>query len=318
MIKRCLSFVLGLIIIVLWWQPLNLGLTEVTIPDNVNAREVGRFLAGQHIVRNIDEFLFWLKVLGRERRLRAGTYELYRYKNPIYVIDRLCRGGRSEVMITIPEGLTIRETARIMADHGLVDYDRFIDLCTDSNFIAKLGLQVGSLEGYIFPDTYSLSRLQDEESIIGILVGNFTRHIAAYNLSNHDSLHQVIVLASIVEKEAKYEDERPIIASVFINRLKLKRPLESCATVLYVLKAEKPMATRQQLSDRDLKVVSPYNTYLHAGLPPGPICSPGESSIRAVISPADVDYLYFVAKGDGRHYFSRTYREHVAAKDRYQ
>jgi UPF0755 protein len=179
-------------------------------------------------------------------------------------------------------------------------------------------LQVGSLEGYIFPDTYSLSRLQDEESIIGILVGNFTRHIAADNLSNRDSLHQVIVLASIVEKEAKYEDERPIIASVFINRLKLKRPLESCATVLYVLKAEKPMATRQQLSDRDLKVVSPYNTYLHAGLPPGPICSPGESSIRAVISPADVDYLYFVAKGDGRHYFSRTYREHVAAKDRYQ
>ena len=317
MIKRYVPFVLALLI-VLWWQPLNLGLTEVTIPDNVNAREVGRFLAGQHIVRNTDEFLFWLKVLGRERRLKAGTYELYRYKNPIYVIDQLCRGGRSEIMITIPEGLTIQETARIMADHGLVHYDRFIDLCTDRNFITELGMRVGSLEGYIFPDTYSLSRLQDEESIIGIFIDNFNRHIAAYDVPDRDSLHRVIVFASIVEKEAKYEDERPIIASVFINRLRLKRPLESCATVLYVLEIQEPVATRQQLSDRDLKVDSPYNTYLHVGLPPGPICSPGESSIRAVISPADVDYLYFVATGDGRHYFSRTYQEHVAAKDRYQ
>lgn len=136
-----------------------------------------------------------------------------------------------------------------------------------------------------------------------------------YGITNRDSVYMIVTLASLVEKEAKYEDERPIIAQVFINRLKTRRPLESCATILYVLKNRNIHKTN--LTENDLKIDSPYNTYLHIGLPPGPICSPGESSIKAVVAPADVDYLYFVSKGDGRHYFSRTYQEHCAAKERY-
>jgi len=289
----------------------------VTVPDNVSAREIADFLAEQRIVRNVEEFLLWLKLMGREKQLKAGKYELFKYKNPILLIDRLTSGGRSEIIVTIPEGLTIYETAQILADQGLVDYERFVSLCGDRGFISELGLSAGSLEGYFFPDTYSFSALQDEESIIKTFVKNFRKRIAGYDLVG-DSVHQVVILASIVEKEAKYEDERPIIARVFINRLKSGRPLESCATVFYVLEINTPLTNKRKLTDQDLRVDSPYNTYLRIGLPPGPICSPGENSISAVISPANVDYLYFVAKGDGRHHFSRTYREHVAAKDRYQ
>jgi UPF0755 protein len=316
--RYILISVLLLVIVIVWLQPLNIGRTEVTIPDNVSAREIAGFLAEQQIIRNVDEFLIWLKLLGREKQLKAGTYELYKYKNPIYLIGRLSSGGRSEIIVTLREGLTINETAQILAKHGLVDADRFVSLCYDSTLIADLPLAVSSLEGYFFPDTYSFSSLQNEEAIIKILVSNFKKHAMEIGLVNSDSLHRVVILASIVEKEAKYEDERPIIARVFLNRLKKGRPLESCATVFYILKMTDRAMTKSKLTEHDLSVDSPYNTYLHVGLPPGPICSPGVSSIRAVLEPAQVDYLYFVAKGDGRHHFSRTYQEHIAAKDRYQ
>ncbi len=315
--KKYLLISLSIMVFVLWLQPLNIGRTEVVIPDNVSARDIASFLAEQRIVRNIDEFLLWLKLMGREKQLKSGKYALYKFKNPVYVIDHLSSGGRSEVVVTIPEGLTVRETAEIIAGHGLIDYDRFIHLCSDSSFIGSLGLHVASLEGYFFPDTYSFSGLQSEEAIITTLVRNFKKHVTGLGPISADSLHSVVILASIVEKEAKYEDERAIIARVFINRLTSGRPLESCATVFYVLKKEFASA-RKKLMDQDLRIESPYNTYLHTGLPPGPICSPGESSIRAAFAPADVDYLYFVARGDGRHHFSRTYREHVAAKEKYQ
>jgi len=311
-------FALVLLILVIWWQPLNVGRTEVTIPDNTNAREIAGFLAEQNIVRNVDEFLLWLRVSGQEKELKAGTYELYKYKNPVYLINQLRSGGRSEIIVTIPEGSTIQETAHILASHGLVDCERFIQLCSDDSLINALGLNLRSLEGYLFPDTYSLSALQSEASVITTMVRNFQHRLLKYGLSDADSLYRIVVLASIVEREAKYEDERPVIARVFLNRLKSNRPLESCATIFYILKTAEDPVSKQKLTDRDLQIISPYNTYLHLGLPPGPICSPGESSIRAAITPADVDYLYFVAKGDGRHHFSRTYREHALAKDRYQ
>lgn len=318
MSKRYLIYGFVVMLLLVWWQPLNLGRTEVRIPDNASAREIAVFLAEQDIVRNVEEFLFWLKISGKERQLKAGTYDLYKYKNPLYLVDRLTSGGRSEIIVTIPEGSTIVETSRILASSALVDQPRFIQLCRDDSLIKALGLEVTSLEGYLFPDTYSMSSAQSEEAVITMMVENFLRRAAKFGLEDGDSLHRAVILASIVEREAKYEDERPIIARVFLNRLKANRPLESCATVFYVLKTERNTAPKQKLSDHDLKIESPYNTYLHLGLPPGPICSPGESAIRAAVMPADVDYLYFVAKGDGRHHFSRTYQEHASAKDRYQ
>ena len=316
--KRYMLIGLALVILALWWQPLNIGQIEVKIPDNVSAREIGQFLSEQKIVRNVDEFLLWLKLMGREKELKAGKYTLPMYKNPVYVIQRLTRGGRSEIVVTIPEGLTIYETGQILADQGLIDFTRFVRLCSDRQFISDIGLETASLEGYLFPDTYSFSSLQDEEAIIKTMSANFNKQVKNVRPATDDSLHKIIILSSIVEKEAKYQDERPIIARVFINRLQSGRPLESCATVFYFLKTGQRVVRKNKLTDADLKVESPYNTYLHTGLPPGPICSPGMGSIEAVTTPADVDYLYFVAKGDGRHHFSKTFREHVTAKDRYQ
>ncbi len=304
------------LLFVAWWQPFNIGRTEVTISENMSAREIAGVLAERGVVRNVDEFLLSLKIMGREKQLKSGTYELYRYKNPFYVIGNLSSGGRSEIVVTIPEGSTMYETAQILANHGLVDSSRFVNLCQSEKMIGESGVGGSSLEGYLFPDTYSLSSLQSEESIIAMMLKNFRKRTAGFHAG--DSLHRVVILASIVEREAKYEDERPIIARVFVNRLEAKRPLESCATIFYIKKTTGIYIPNHKLTDRDLMIDSPFNTYVHLGLPPGPICSPGESSIKAAMAPADVDFLYFVAKGDGRHHFSRTYREHAAAKDRYQ
>jgi UPF0755 protein len=149
------------------------------------------------------------------------------------------------------------------------------------------------------------------------MVDNFKTRIKQITTIPPESLKTVIIIASLVEKEAKIDPERPIIARVFFNRLKLNRPLESCATVIYAYKLKNPDTVITHLREWDLKYDSPYNTYLYSGLPPGPICSPGINSIKAALFPADVGYLYFVAKGDGTHHFSKTYREHLEAKEYY-
>jgi len=321
--KQIVISVILIILVIIWWQPINFSKVEITIPKGASAREIVGYLSDSKIVRDTDEFLLWLKISGREKHLKSGRYELYTYKNPIYVISNLTRGGISEIIVTIPEGLTVYETADILAAHELIVQKQFIQLCTNKNFIQTLGLHVPSLEGYLFPDTYSFSSSQSDTAIIRTFITNFNNHTKKFKLSNQDSLNKIIILASLVEEEAKFADEKPIIAKVFIKRLQLHRPLESCATILYALKYENTDIYRTadmhktKLTERDLRINSAYNTYIHIGLPPGPICSPGENSIEAVISPADVDYLYFVSKGDGHHHFSKTFREHLIAKERY-
>ncbi|HEC78537.1 MAG TPA: endolytic transglycosylase MltG [candidate division WOR-3 bacterium] len=318
--RRIIALSILIIIFFIWWQPINLGATEVTIPKGVSAKEIAEFLARYQIVRDVHEFLFWLKISGKEKELKSGTYQLQRYRNPLYVINELSHGGKSDILVTIPEGLTLYETAEILEINGVINKEHFLALCNDQDFIREAGLKGNSLEGYLFPDTYSFNPSQSDSEIIMTFVDNFKKHLKKFSLEKVDSIYQIIILASMVEKEAKFEDERPIIAKVFLNRLRHNRPLESCATVFYALKKidYDKYRTKTKLLDRDLRVNSPYNTYLHTGLPPAPICSPGEGSIKAVISPADVDYLYFVSMGNGRHHFSRTFREHIIAKEKYK
>ncbi len=308
-----------LLIFLIWLQPINLGSTEVTIPKGAHAREIAEQLSLGHVVRDVNEFLFWLRLSGKEKLLRSGTYVLQKYKNPLYVINKLSQGGEFDIAVTIPEGLSIYETSEILALHGIVDQEKFVALCNDKHFIENLGLTVPSLEGYLFPDTYSFSTSQSDSEIVTTLVRNAFQHFEKLSMHNSDSIDIILTIASLVEKEAKVEEERPLIAKVFINRLASRRPLESCATVFYALRQRdyKRYHNKRQLTERDLKLDSPYNTYLYYGLPPGPICSPGENSIEAVIEPADVKYLYFVSKGNGRHHFSQTFKEHIAAKQRY-
>lgn len=317
--RKVIAISILILIFLIWLQPINFDRIEITIPEDANAREIAQYLSDNHIVRDINEFLFWLKISGKEKHLKSGTYELQKYKNPIYVINKLTRGGKSDIIITIPEGFTIYETAEILDINGVINKEEFIILCNDRDFIKDLGLKVSSLEGYLFPDTYSFSISQTDSAVVSTFIKNFNKHIEKYGFDDSDSINKVIIIASVIEKEAKFEEERPIIARVFINRLKVGRPLESCATVFYALKNinYEKYQTKTKLTQRDLQCNSPYNTYLHIGLPPGPICSPGENSIASAISPADVDYLYFVSRGNGRHHFSKTYREHIAAKERY-
>lgn len=311
-----------LLLALAWFQPFRVGRRTVVVPRQATASQIADLLGREHVLRSKVEFLAFLKISGRSRQLRSGTFELERYKPPYYYINQLTRGGATEIMVTIPEGLTVHETATLLAAKGLGNRDEFLRLCRDRNFIQDLGLASGSLEGYLFPDTYSFQEDQTDSSIVAALFDNFQRHVKEYALTA-DSLRRCVILASLVEKEAKYDDERPIIARVFLNRLKSGRLLESCATVIYALKNDPydlydpDEIPAPSLSEKDLRTESPYNTYLHPGLPPGPICNPGASSIDAALHPADVDYLYFVAKGDGRHHFSRTYQEHLAAKAKY-
>ncbi|MGB9720732.1 MAG: endolytic transglycosylase MltG [bacterium] len=306
------------IIFLCWIQPLNIGERDIYIPKNATAREVTQILSENHIVRIPAEFLFFLKISGKEFSIRSGRYQLQIYKNPIYVINKLIHGGRSDITVTIPEGLTLREIAEILYKKNLIDnQDKFIQLCNDKNFIKDIGLNVSSLEGYLFPDTYSFEQNANAAVIIRKMVENLKNQIKKITITPVDSLKTTVIIASLVEKEARYNEERPIIARVFLNRLKSNRPLESCATVIYAKKLENPNLVITHLLEKDLKFDSPYNTYLHSGLPPSPICSPGINSIKAALSPADVDYLYFVSKGDGYHHFSKTYKEHLQAKEYY-
>jgi UPF0755 protein len=199
----------------------------------------------------------------------------------------------------------------------LVDYNKFMELALDASKVfgdsPPLEIPIASLEGYLFPDTYRISYGQTEAEIIRQMVGRFSEVVlpAVEGMVGRWGLglHEIITLASIVEREVMVDWERPLVASVFLNRLRINMPLQADPTVRYVMRED-----RSRVLYRDLEIDSPYNTYQNSGLPPGPIASPGLASIMAVLEPADTDYYYFVARGDGTHQFSRTFAEHVQAR----
>ncbi len=293
---------------------------RIVIRKGEGASQVVRTLVDSGVVSHPNVLMFWLKVTGRDRHIRAGVYEFRRRSGVVTVWWILSRGPNAKsIMVTIPEGLTLKQIAGIVARKIGNDSLRFVQLATDRLFVMRMAQKYGfppppSLEGYLFPDSYKFSYFEDESSIIDRMVGQLMavlkREGLLYKMERKGlKLHTVLTLASIVEREAAVDSERPIIAAVFWNRLKRGMPLESCATVEYVLPRHKTRLTYD-----DLRVQSPYNTYLHPGLPPGPICSPGLKSIKAVVEPANVPYLYFVAKGDGTHFFASTYSQHVRNK----
>jgi len=255
--------------------------------------------------------------MGRSARLQAGEFSLKTGQNPVDLLTQLTEARPIEYNITIPEGLNITETADIFSAGGWVDKTTFVDKTHDIDFIDELGLEgVDSLEGYLFPDTYRLVKpTRGEAEIIKMLVArslSVWQGLAGENKSDF-SRHQVFTLASMIEKESGVADERPVIASVFLNRLKKKMKLQSDPTVIYGLSSFNDKLTRS-----DLKTATPYNTYTIPALPPGPICSPGEHALRAVLFPSTTDFLYFVSKNDGTHYFSKSLREHNRAVRKYQ
>lgn len=288
----------------------------VEIPYGASLRQVGRDLHAKGLIHNELGFELFVRLGHPGMFLKAGRYRFSPAMSLHEIVDLLNRGAVAVTRVTLPEGLNIAEVADILTKRGLIRKDRFITLLKNSQWIQsrfKNDFVTGSWpEGYLFPDTYQFQVGASEEEIIETMLTRFDQVFSThFPMLPADQRRKIVIIASLVEKEAKKAEERAVIAGVFYNRLRRDYPLQSCATVEYALGTHKT-----RLSYQDIKINSPYNTYEHYGLPPGPIANPGLASLTAAINPAKIDYLYFVAKHDGGHVFSETYEEHLRAQHR--
>ncbi|MEW5723737.1 MAG: endolytic transglycosylase MltG [Thermodesulfobacteriota bacterium] len=289
---------------------------DVTIPKGAPVLEIGRILEEHKVIRSAEAFRHYVAFKKVGHLLKAGEMVLDSSLGTPQIVEALIKGSFKLYALTIPEGLTMRQIAQKAAEAGFVDQQEFLALCRDRQFITTLGLDVDSLEGYLFPQTYYFPKNVTTREVIKTMVDMFWQVWDRYQSTakNHKLTRpQIITLASIVEKETAAPEERPLIASVFLNRLEKGMKLETDPTVIYGLEN-----FNGNLTKKDLQTPHPYNTYVIQGLPPGPIASPGEESIKAVLRPAVSDYLFFVSRNDGTHQFSRTLKEHNQAVNKYQ
>jgi len=280
--------------------------------------ETAHRLVDMGAVKDDRVFIAVARYLGAEKKIRAGEYEILPDMAPRDILLLILAGRVVEYAVTIPEGYNIYQVSETMADTGFGDESVYLALMTDNDFISSHGIEAETLEGYLFPDTYNMNRGMDERDILGLMISRYT---AVYEEEKENSSldteltdYEILILASIVEKEAKDPDERALISAVFVNRLESGMKLDSCATVIYGIWDRFDGNLRRS----DLDQPTDYNTYIIAGLPKTPICNPGRAAIRAALNPEDVEYLYFVSKNNGTHYFSTTLSEHNRAVYKYQ
>ncbi|MDF1577197.1 MAG: endolytic transglycosylase MltG [Desulfurivibrionaceae bacterium] len=291
----------------------------VVIPPNLFFTAIEKKLIEAGVIVEDRRFLLTARLMGVASSLKAGEYIFPDRPTPYRVLRELAWGARIQRPITIPEGATLAQIAEILGRGGWLAPERFLELCYDREFIGQLGYELASLEGYLFPETYLFERGgHSAEAIIRTMADQMRRVLA--ETGAEDGLpaagldrHQILTLASIVEKETGRTLERPLIAGVFLNRLQKGMRLQSDPTVIYGIENFDGNLTRRHLGD-----LTPYNTYRIAGLPPGPIGNPGRAAIEAVMQPAAGSYYYFVSKNDGSHYFSETLAEHNRAVAKYQ
>ena len=265
--------------------------------------------------------VLFARLTGVEREVKSGEYDLHPGMRPVEILSVLVSGAVKTYAVTLPEGLRLDEVAARLAASGLVDASRLLARARDRELAAALGVEAASLEGYLYPETYRFPRGVDVDQILGTMVEEFQSRWTDADrealAASGFTLHEAVTLGSIVEKETSVAAERGLISGVFHNRLRRRMPLQSDPTVIYGI-----FHTRGSFDGnihrRDLREDTPYNTYTRRGLPPGPIASTTIESIRAVLAPADVPYLYFVSRNDGTHEFSKTLREHRRAVDQYQ
>jgi len=285
----------------------------IIVPKGATSEQIGKLLADEGLIRSKTAFRLYAAYRGLDDRLQASEYNLNTGLSTPQIIERLARGEIAALSFTIPEGYTLKQIADRLEEKGFINRAKFMDLAARGKFDYDFlqGLPPGSarLEGYLFPDTYQVTKKTTEEQILNMMLARFAKELTPDFRDKAAkaglTVHQAVTLASIVEREAKKDEERPKVAAVFLNRIKKGWKLESCATIQYILGEPKA-----RLFEKDLQIESPYNTYKYPGLPPGPIASPGRASLLAAVNPADVDYLFFVVSDDGKHVFSRTLQEH--------
>jgi len=283
---------------------------EITIKPGMSLTAIAESLRQRQVINSVLVFRFLAWLNNYEPRIQPGRYRFATNTDPHLVLKTLARDVPALLMVTIPEGYTTNQIAQLLHQNGICPGDSFLAACRDTVLLRSLDIPFKTAEGYLFPETYEFQTGSDPRAIVRRLVRQCRLVLTSLKKEAKTALSepQVIILASIVEKEAKIPEEFPIIAGVFLNRLRRNLPLQSCATVEFVLPQPK-----ERLSFNDLKTPSPYNTYLHPGLPPGPICNPGKLALKAVLFPAQHNYLFFVSRGDGTHIFSTTPQEHEAA-----
>ncbi|MDD4782675.1 MAG: endolytic transglycosylase MltG [Syntrophaceticus sp.] len=301
--------------------PSESQIVTVTIDKGSTLSEIGQTLADSNVIRSSRFFVYYGRLTRQDKNMQAGTYQINNSWSMKKIVECISSGEVATNRVTIPEGFTVKQIENLLVEKEVADrtlFQKALDAKYTFSFLEGIpdkGHQ--RLEGFLFPATYELRPGMSEEKIIEMMLQRFQKTFTPQMEQRADeigfSVREVVTLASIVEREAKLEEERSRIAAVFLNRLNEEKRLESCATVQYILGKQK-----EELTNKDLQNPSPYNTYLHMGLPPGPIANPGLSSINAVLHPADVDYLFFVAKGDGSHHFSVTFTEHQKAARHYQ
>ncbi|MCE5322481.1 endolytic transglycosylase MltG [bacterium] len=304
---------------------------RVVVLKGYTARDIGKSLDEQGLIRSPFVFVLACKAGGATEKLKPGVYELSRAMSMPQMIDHLVNGRTLESWVTIPEGFTTRQIADLLQSKQLTAGDAFLGLAftAGSEFPEYSFIYGSSLEGYLFPDTYLIARGTDAQGIARKMLDAFGRKVIEPNRAEIEQtisdrfglgkqsfakgLNKLLILASMIEREAKVPGDRPLISAVLWNRLSKGMRLEVDATVTYM--PGESTDNKDKIYYGDLHKDSPYNTYTHAGLPAGPICNPGLASIKAAMHPADVDYLYYVARPDGSHHFSRTFQEHIAAKN---
>jgi peptidoglycan lytic transglycosylase G len=303
---------------IFYWTPGDRPFpAEIRVEQGDSLATVARKLRDQQLIANGFLFSFWARLNGVEKKIHQGLYRFDAAVPPREILDRLVTGRGIFQTVTIPEGLTIREIAELLEKMQIANKEKFIAEAGNPNLLATLGLSEKGLEGYLFPSTYHFTPSTPEKEIIVTMAEQF-RKVSVPLLNQRAGTtsftpHELLTLASIIEKETGIDGERPLVSAVFHNRLKRQMPLQSDPTVIYGLKEFNGNLTRKHLQDQ-----TPYNTYRIAALPPGPICNPGISSIRAALQPAEVSYLYFVSKNDGTHLFSESIEAHNQAVKLYQ
>ena len=309
--------VTSLITIFYWPQNNMLREIKVTINHGESLSIVSKKLFKKGVITNEVIFQLATKIRGLDTSIPVGTFLLKNVSVNNNIIDQLVNGNPERKKITLLEGWTIKQILGHLSKEMGFNYNNVYSLINNANFITSFGIEAENLEGYLYPDTYYFFEGEDVNSVIKRLVKEYKYFWTDSNITKASSIsltqHQVLTLASIIEGEAIYDSERPIISAVYHNRLKRGMKLQADPTVQYIIK-DGP----RRLLIKDLRIKSPYNTYLYEGLPPGPINSPGFKSLSAALYPDENDYLYFVAKGDGYHTFSKNEKEHERAKRAFQ
>ena len=330
--KLVISFFMLVLLLIAWFSvrqvnrylapvnPFDRNPIEINIAERSSTNQVSRLLAEKGLIRNQTFFVLYCRLRGYDARLQAGLYQFRRSQSMTEIVDDLVSGRVVTLNVTIPEGYTLKQIGELLVAKGICSPQEWESALTRSygfEFLRDIPPRENRLEGFLFPDTYRIRRDTTLDQMIDLMLKRFKtvwdEQFAALARSRGWTAYRVVTVAAMIEKEALYDSERPRIAGVLYNRLQAGMPLQVDATVLYSLGRHK-----ERVTYADLDVDSPYNTYRHSGLPPGPIASPGAASIKAALQPEKHEYYYYVATSDGHHMFSRTYAEHLRAKNRIQ